>query len=313
VDIVVTGNDQTQTGTPLATPTKTVDPAHGTVTRKADGTFTYTPDAGFSGVDGFGYQICDTSTPDPFCDTAFVAIDVTNTFVDGPAVTDGITTPQNTAITTPVGDIDTTVGLPVATVTEDTGPAHGSISIDPATGDVTYTPEPGYIGPDSYVVVLCDAEATCYVAQVDVTVTPNVVTAPDRAVRTPAGTPTSPIDVLGGTTSATGQPLGTPAVATGPDHGRVTVDGGGALVYTPDAGFTGTDTFTYTVCDTTPQTPVCDTATVTVEVTAIPDPPASGGLAFTGVDALRAAIVGGLLLLGGVLVALAAAIRRRRE
>jgi len=47
-------------------------PTHGTVLVNADGTITYTPSAGFNGVDSFQYQICDPEGSD----TAWVFITV---------------------------------------------------------------------------------------------------------------------------------------------------------------------------------------------------------------------------------------------
>ena len=38
----------------------TSGPAHGTVVLRADGSFTYTPDAGYSGFDGFAYLVSDS-------------------------------------------------------------------------------------------------------------------------------------------------------------------------------------------------------------------------------------------------------------
>lgn len=52
------------------------------------------------------------------------------------------------------------------------------------------------------------------------------------------------------------------AVATGPVHGVVTSNGDGTFVYTPDANFNGTDSFTYDISDT-----FGDHATATVSVT----------------------------------------------
>ncbi|PKG50191.1 Ig-like domain-containing protein, partial [Olleya sp. 1-3] len=52
---------------------------------------------------------------------------------------------------------------------------------------------------------------------------------------------------------------------TDPANGTVTIDAAGNYTYTPNAGFTGEDTFTYTICDDgNPQ--ACDTATVYIEV-----------------------------------------------
>jgi hypothetical protein len=51
---------------------------------------------------------------------------------------------------------------------------------------------------------------------------------------------------------------------SGPANGQVTgPDGSGNLTYTPDVGFLGSDTFTYTVCDSGG---LCGGATVTLEV-----------------------------------------------
>ena len=47
----------------------------------------------------------------------------------------------------------------------------------------------------------------------------------------------------------------------------MTDNGDGTFGYTPAAGFSGTDTFTYTICDDDTPTATCDTATVTVTVT----------------------------------------------
>ena len=47
----------------LATITPITPPANGTLNINADGTFTYTPNAGFYGADSFTYEICDDYTP----------------------------------------------------------------------------------------------------------------------------------------------------------------------------------------------------------------------------------------------------------
>jgi gliding motility-associated-like protein len=53
------------------------------------------------------------------------------------------------------------------------------------------------------------------------------------------------------------------AVTAQPAHGTVTVDPvTGKITYTPTAGYVGTDVLTYTVCDTSSPTPICQTAQV---------------------------------------------------
>ncbi|MEM7103489.1 MAG: Ig-like domain-containing protein [Bacteroidota bacterium] len=54
-----------------------VPPLNGNVIISADGTFTYTPNLGFIGLDSFMYEVCDPDMP-PQCDTATVVIDVSD-------------------------------------------------------------------------------------------------------------------------------------------------------------------------------------------------------------------------------------------
>jgi VCBS repeat-containing protein len=63
----------------------------------------------------------------------------------------------------------------------------------------------------------------------------------------------------GGSISVTGN--------SAPTHGSVAVNADGTFTYTPNAGFSGTDTFTYTITDSDdPLNPKSDTATVTITV-----------------------------------------------
>src|SRR3989442_13402472 len=64
------------------TATKLSDPAHGSLTLNADGTFSYSHDGGETTSDSFTYKTCDNGTtngsPDPKCSgTATVSITVT--------------------------------------------------------------------------------------------------------------------------------------------------------------------------------------------------------------------------------------------
>ena len=76
------------------------------------------------------------------------------------------------------------------------------------------------------------------------------------------------IDVLANDYDSDGTSLTITAVTQG-DYGNTVVNNGATVTYTPDAGFTGSDEFTYTVSDGTDQV----TATVMVTVTAAPAPP----------------------------------------
>nr|WP_242630911.1 Ig-like domain-containing protein [Variovorax paradoxus] len=141
-------------------------------------------------------------------------------------------------------------------------PAHGTVVIDPQTGEYTYTPEPGYEGPDSFTVVITDGRGGTTTSTVDVTVQPNnEPTLPDYALTTPEDTP------VGG--QVTGVDLDgdslTYVVGTPPSNGTVTVNPDGTYTYTPGPNFNGTDSFTVVVDDGNG-----GTATSTVEVTVGP-------------------------------------------
>jgi hypothetical protein len=86
-------------------------------------------------------------------------------------------------------------------------------------------------------------------------------TANDDAASTPKNTPID-IDVQANDTDPDGDPLATVNVSD-PTNGTTSVNGDGSVNYAPDAGFVGTDTFTYQINDGLEDS---NTATVTVEV-----------------------------------------------
>lgn len=89
-------------------------------------------------------------------------------------------------------------------------------------------------------------------------------------------TPTAPVTVDLRVNDSTNQPgyvsLNTPTITTQPTNGTVSIDGSGNAVYTPNANFTGTDTFKYQVCTQT-AVPQCAQATATITVNALPPAP----------------------------------------
>ncbi|MFB6286664.1 MAG: cadherin-like domain-containing protein, partial [Candidatus Bipolaricaulia bacterium] len=77
------------------------------------------------------------------------------------------------------------------------------------------------------------------------------------------------VDVLANDEDPADQPLRITQTSNAA-NGTVSVNPDGTVSYTPDAGFTGTDQFTYTVCDPDGS---CDTATVIVNVAQTNSPP----------------------------------------
>jgi VCBS repeat-containing protein len=146
------------------------DVTHGTLTLNSDGSFTYNPDPDYYGTDSFTYQAYDG---EDYSNTATVTIDVTSVNDPPVAVDDTAETAPDTPVEIPVTDNDYDIDgtIDTTTVTIQTDASHGSTEVDPVTGVVTYTPDPGYEGPDSFTYTVNDNEgANSNIATVNITV-----------------------------------------------------------------------------------------------------------------------------------------------
>ncbi|WP_147678517.1 Ig-like domain-containing protein, partial [Algibacter pacificus] len=251
-------------------------PTNGTVVINPDGTFTYTPNPGFVGEDTFTYEVCDDGTPQA-CDQATVTVTVdpldptdNDTYANDDAYNVNLNHPINGNVldndNDPEGDIQTVNTTPVD------APNNGTLVLN-TDGTFTYTPNPGFTGDDSFIYEVCDSGTpqACDQATVVITVNPfngtDAVpdfnnTYVDIAVR--GNVLTNDEDTEGDIQAVTAFD------ASSAKGGVVQVNNDGSYIYTPPAGFTGTDTFTYTICDDgMPQ--ACDTTTVTIEVLADPN------------------------------------------
>ena len=265
VSIDVRANDRTGAG-PLARPALGRVPAHGQAAVNADGTVLYTPARGFSGADSFTYAVCDSAAP-PTCASATVTVSVPNEVT---ATDDQAVVSDGGARRTPVLANDTVTpggaALDPASVTVITAPRTGTV-VRNSDGSITYTPNPGSSGTDNYVYRVCDTsdpDPVCRTATVTVQVRAGVVAANDDARTTTPATAVT-FDPRENDSSTTERPLGLPSGLTTPGHGTATVGADGQLTYTPARGFSGADTFAYTVCDSAATT-VCDTAQVRIRV-----------------------------------------------
>jgi large repetitive protein len=249
-------------------------PSHGSKpsVNPTTGTVTYTPDPGFLGTDQFTYTVSDnfglTSNP------ATVTIRVT---ASSPiANDDSDVTPRNTPVVINVLENDTDPnpgGMLIPASVFVTVPGHGSASVNTSTGDVTYTPTPGFSGIDQFTYTVSDNfDVISNAATVTILVNPPLYNPPvanaDNAV-TPGNTP-AVINLLANDTDPNPGGMLVPAsvfVVTAPSHGSTSLNTTtGDITYTPKSGFWGIDRFTYTVSDNFGLTST--PATVTIVVTA---------------------------------------------
>ncbi|MCL2316560.1 MAG: Ig-like domain-containing protein, partial [Actinomycetia bacterium] len=237
-------------------------PAHGTATL-GGGVFTYTPAGGYSGPDAFTYTVTDASGRQA---SGTVTVGVGPVAVDDAATTAAGSPVQGSVLANDVGS-----GLSVQGSAQ---PLHGTVSVT-AAGVFTYQPPDGYSGPDSFTYTITDAAGGTAGATVVLMVTP---VARDVATTTPPGRAVS-IPVL---PACTGAGLAVTANST-PAHGTATL-GGGVFTYTPASGYTGADSFTYTVTDATGQTAsatvhvMVSLPAVDVDVTTSAGTPVSGSV-----------------------------------
>ena len=156
-----------------------------------------------------------------------------------------------------------------------TGPNHGTVVIHP-DGSFTYTPDENYTGLDTFIVAVCDSGAPlpvlCGQDTVVIFVSPindPPVIVNDTVTVIPGGTVTDNLldndsDIEGTELTVNTNPL------TGPSNGTITVNADGSFTYTPDVGFTGTDTVVVEVCDNGIPLPIAcspDTIFIVVEGT----------------------------------------------
>ena len=277
VDVAVNGkitaNDfDPDWDTIIVTTTPVSDPNNGTVIINADGSYTYTPNPGFKGLDRFTYQICDNGTPS-LCDTAEVVIDIKDNdggINDTYAHDDAYNADKNSTIEANVlnNDYDPELDLQLVNTTPVQQPVNGTLVLN-GNGTFVYKPNTDFVGTDNFIYSLCDAglPQVCDIATVYLTVNSNNTTKATNDINNSYVDVAVSGNVLTNDNDQEGdlQTITTTSVTT-TEGVIITIDAlTGDYMYTPPTGFVGTDTFQYTVCDDAiPQ--ACSTATVSIEV-----------------------------------------------
>ena len=255
----VLGNDSDPDGDPL-TAVLVTGPGHGTLALNANGSFTYTPAANYTGPDSFTYRASDgtltsnlatvTLTVSPVNDAPMVAADSYSTAedtaltVNAPGVLGNDSDPDGNALSAAVGS----------------GPSHGTLTLN-ANGSFTYTPAANYTGPDSFTYRASDGTLTSNLATVTLSVTavndkPTVTVAAGGSCGTDDRSGTVNLSVGDVDSLAAGLTLSASSSNTTlVPNGNLVLGGSSAnrtLKVTSVAGRTGTAIVTVTVSDGQP-------------------------------------------------------------
>jgi Bacterial Ig domain len=148
-----------------------------------------------------------------------------------------------------------------------TTPNHGSLSsFDKDTGSVVYNPNNGYTGSDSFTFTASDESSTSNTAKVSITVNPVThINSPPVAKSQEVATNTdTSVPITLDATDKDGDSL-TYALGTTPNHGSLSPfdEDTGSVVYNPNNGYTGSDSFTFTASD---ESSTSNTAKVSITV-----------------------------------------------
>jgi VCBS repeat-containing protein len=287
IDISLSLNDGDPEVSQQLTFTLVSGPAHGTLGAfdPATGKITYTPATNYNGPDSFQFKITDDDKAGAPANLSSAVLTVNlnvERVNDVPTASEATATidENGSVIISLTGDDGDPEVVQKLVYVHGQAPREGTLSIDRETGKATYTPNPGYFGNDSFGFTVTDDETAGY--PTGLTSTEGRVQITIRPVND-APTATSQIQYVTAGTSCQLQLAGndgdpyidqklTYQIAAAPKHGTISGfdPATGALVYTPEAGFNGAETFTFTVTDDAqagaPASLVSAPATVTLRV-----------------------------------------------
>jgi VCBS repeat-containing protein len=248
----------------------------GTLRLDADGSFRYTPLPSFGGTDAFTYRAMRGSAPS---NLAMVRITVTGVNSAPAAKPDSYTTAEDTQLTVapPNGVLanDTDANGDTLTAALVSNVQNGTLTLN-ANGSFVYQPKPDFNGADGFSYRASDAQETSSVATVTIDVSkvndaPVAATESYQTNESTKLTVNAANGVLANDTDVDGDKL-TATLVGNVASGTLQLAGDGSFTYTPNAGFSGNDGFTYRAGD---GTATSNTVTVAITVIAVNDPPSA--------------------------------------
>jgi 6-phosphogluconolactonase (cycloisomerase 2 family) len=212
-------------------------PANGTLgpIRQSVGEVTYTPGTGFTGTDSFTFK---ATSANGTSNTAAVSITVNPT-----PTCQGVSATTGEAIRTSLTLECSDPGGAPLDYAIDSPPSNGSLgAVAQTSGKVSYTPDPGFTGSDSFTYQASSTNGYSQPATVQITVNPAPV-----CHRVSVGTIEARAATVGLNCSDANSAALTYVIDQEPLHGTLgpITQSTGQVTYTPDSGYSGTDSFTY--------------------------------------------------------------------
>lgn len=242
-------------------------PLNGIMTWSANGTFVYTPNPNWNGVETFTYQVCDTQNG---CETATLTITI-QSVNDAPEASNGsVMGQEDTEITGNLGEWASDVDADALAFSLVSGSPFGIITVQPS-GTFSYSPTSNYNGTSSIVWQVCDIHGACAQGVLTILVTPvNDAPIANNDIKVIAEDNVATGNVMSNDYDPDGNPLSA-TVIVGPASGTFVLNSvTGGYTYTPFLHFNGMDTVVYQVCD---PSGLCSQATLVITVLWMNDTP----------------------------------------
>ncbi|MCF2858115.1 Ig-like domain-containing protein [Pseudoalteromonas sp. SMS1] len=253
IEIDVANNDLDIDGVlDLSTLSVVMEPMHGSLSLNSANKFVYQSESGFDGTDYFTYTVKDNEGA--VSNEAFVYIFVTTENIPPVAANDAASTTQDTAVEINVlaNDSDPDGSLNGVSLEIVTSPKNGSTSINTSDHVVTYLPESGFVGIDTFEYRVQDNRgdfSNTAIVTVSVSEANQPPVANNDSAEVEIGSSVF-ISVLENDTDEDGLiDFSTLELVASPSKGTVSLGSTGSFTYQHTGTAVGTDSFSYQVKD----------------------------------------------------------------
>lgn len=287
VGVNVSASSNDPEGHPLTFTYGNISNGGASYTSTGNGSILLTPPTNFTGVLTLPFTVCDQSPYAAFslCDSSVIIVQVTppgDTLVNHSPIasSDFVTTPMGTSVTINVLANDIDPDGDVLQTSLALGGGQGVVTLN-NSGQFSFTPAAGFIGADTFYYTVCDPfgftqpRPLCATGQIIVVVTadsaasvndPPVAVADVQQICSDGAAYFTPSL---NDSDPNGNPISIPIIIQNPANGIISNTGNGTFLYDPAAGFAGTDSILYVICDQGLPS-LCDTGLILVQVLANP-------------------------------------------